>query len=422
MDGGSEACHLSLRFRLIGDLDRDALERALNRLLERHEALRTRFQLIENDLLPIIDSAKISFELSYHDLRSSDDIDAQLFATMIAEARAPFDLQRGPLIRGRLIATGANQHVLIITGHHINLDGWSISILLRELEVLYDVFSRGLEDPLSLPPLQYADYATWQRKSRTKELLKTHTEYWRQTLEGLPDLLTIPTDRKRPPTRDFAGDVVSLEFTQELIGRMKAVCSRYGLTLYMIVLAAWSLVLSRLSGQDDVLIGTPFANRTNRLTESVVGFFSSLLALRITLSGNPTIEEHLLRTRTVALGALKYHALPLEQIVDLVKPSRSNSHPPLFHTLFAWQNFKRERMKLVSLAVDDIIVGVPRPPALFDLVLEIRAAGDCINGGLIFPTALFDAVTARGYIERLFLALYQITNDVSQPAKSVMCC
>jgi hypothetical protein len=409
--GGSDACHVPLRFSIRGELHTIALTRALDRLVERHEALRTRFKVIDQDVFQVIDSPNTLFTLQYYDLRDDDYPDAALTTLMDREAEIPFDLQRGPLFRGCLIALDAGHHVLLITVHHIIIDGWSVSVLLRELGSLYKAFAAGAPDPLPLPPVQYADYAVWQRKWKTKEFLGKHSEYWREALDAWPRVLTLATDRERPQERDFTGDVIPLEFAAELTTELRVLGRRYGMTLYMLVLAAWALVLSHLSGQDDIVIGTPTANRTERPIQEVVGFFVNLLAVRVRLSGNPTVEQLLLRTKAATRGGLGHPHLPFEQILEIVTQERNSPLPTVFQVMLAWQNLGIKPPDLGGVEMAEIPAA--RPAAKFDLMLEINDFGDRAQGGLIYARALFDAETARRHVEQLLLVLKQLSTCVA---------
>jgi Condensation domain len=418
LDGGSAACHVPLRFRLRGHLDTVTLARALDRLLERHEALQTRFKEVDQNIFQVIDKTDTRFFLRQYDLRNRNvaDADAEVYSLLEKEEGAPFDLRRGPLVRGCLVALEENHHILMIVAHHIVIDGWSVSVILRELGVLYAAFLSGASDPLPLPLIQYADYAAWQRRWRTKELLRKHDAYWRHALQGWPQQLSLPTTYIQPQ-RDFAGDVMPLELTAEWVTELRALGRRYGVTLYTLVLTAWSVVLCRLSGQDDVVIGTPTANRAQRPVQDVVGFFVNLLPLRIRLSGNPTLEELLLRTKSAVLGGLGHPHLPFEQVVEAVAQVRNAPLPLLFRVMLAWQNLGIKPPGLVGLEIAEM--PSPKPSAKFDLMLEINDLGDRVIGGLIYATALFDARAAQLHVEWLLRVLKQLPAGMTVPVAQV---
>ncbi|HVG45647.1 MAG TPA: amino acid adenylation domain-containing protein, partial [Longimicrobium sp.] len=262
MNGAGTAYHIPTRLRLEGELDREALARALDRIVARHEALRTAFPA--SDGVPaqrIVPVEESRFHLAEHDLGGDPEAQSELRRLLGEEARATFDLAQGPLIRGRLIRLAEDEHVLHVTMHHIVSDGWSMGVFTRELSALYDAFRRGEPDPLPPLPVQYADYAAWQRRWVEGDVLQAQAEYWTQTLAGAPELLELPTDRPRPARQDHAGATVGIDLGEELTAGLKALTHRHGTTLFMTLLAGWAAVLARLSGQEDVVVGTPSANR-----------------------------------------------------------------------------------------------------------------------------------------------------------------
>lgn len=258
MAGGSEAYHIAFGLRLKGDLDRSALRQALDRIQARHEALRTLFAAVDGEpaqrIAPVEDSR---FQLVEQDLRQHKDVQAELDRLIESEASTPFDLEQGPLIRGCLFQLAEDEHALLLTMHHIVSDGWSMGVLVNELSVLYSAFLRGQADPLPELEIQYADYAVWQRQWIEGDILQKQAAYWKSTLAGAPALLELPADHPRPAQQDFAGDFAGLMLDQHLTAGLKHLSRRHGTTLYMTLLAAWAALLTRLSGQQDVVIGSP---------------------------------------------------------------------------------------------------------------------------------------------------------------------
>ncbi|HEU0300184.1 MAG TPA: condensation domain-containing protein, partial [Longimicrobium sp.] len=408
LGGTGAAYHIPVHLRLMGELDTQALMRALDRIVARHEALRTTFHTVDGEPVQRVAPAAASrFHLVQHDLSGHTEVDAELHRLMAVEAEAPFGLEQGPLIRGRLVRLAANDHVLLITMHHIVSDGWSMGVLTRELSTLYAAFRRGEPDPLPALPVQYADYAAWQRRWVAGEVLEEQAAYWTETLGGAPELLELPADHARPARQDHAGASVGLELDEELTAGLKALGRRQGTTLFMTLLAGWATVLSRLSGQEDVVIGTPTANRGRQEIEGLIGFFVNTLPLRVDLSGSPSVAEVLGRVKERALGAQHHQDIPFEQVVELLQPVRSLSHSPVFQVMFAWQNATGGALELPGLAVSE--VDAPEhETAKFDLSLWLYEADGRIAGGLTYATSLFERATMEryaGYLQRVLEAM-----------------
>jgi len=404
LGGLGAAYHMPWGVRLRGVLDRDALGRALDRLVARHEALRTTFASVDGPLpRQIIAPAEGSvFCLREHDLREASDPDEALRRLAFEAENEPFDLVCGPLVHGRLVRLGEAEHALLVTMHHIVSDGWSMGVFRRELGALYAAFTRGQCDPLPPMPVQYSDYAAWQRRWVDERVFGRQAAYWRETLAGAPDVLALPTDRPRPAQRDHAGAVVPVVLDAELTARLRALAQRYQVTLFHTLLAGWAAVLARLSGQGEVVIGTPTANRTRTELEDLIGFFVNTLAVRVDLSGVRTVGEMLQRVKAQALGAQAHEDLPFERVVHLTQPARSLSHTPLFQVMFVWQNAPLERWVLPGLTVAPLGRAAPATAtAKFDLTLTLYEAMGEIRGGIEYATALFDTTTAKRYASYL---------------------
>ncbi|HST60740.1 MAG TPA: condensation domain-containing protein, partial [Longimicrobium sp.] len=411
LGGTGAAYHIPMRLRLQGELDRGALQRALDRIVARHEALRTSFPMVDGEPVQrIVAVEESAFHLVEHDLHASADAEDALGRLMADEASAPFDLAHGPLIRGRLIRMVEDDHVLLLTMHHIVSDGWSMGVLQRELGVLYAAFVRGEPDPLPPLPIQYADYAAWHRRSVEGDVLEAQAAFWTRTLGGAPELLELPTDHRRPAKQDFAGAAVNVELDEALTAALKTLSQRHGTTLYMTLLAGWAAVLARLSGQDEVVIGTPTANRGQSEIEDLIGFFVNTLPLRVDLSGAPTVAEALGRVKAGALEAQRNQDIPFEQVVERVRPTRSLAHSPLFQVMFAWQNALREGLALPGLTLSPTDVG-SRATAKFDLTLTLREDDGRIIGDVEYATALFERATIERFVEYLRRALAGMAKD-----------
>ncbi len=405
LNEGSTNYHIPLTLRLRGGLDRTAWQRSLDRLFARHEALRSvfvatqgkpRVEVLPPDAgLPIVD----------HDLRERSDAEAALLDLCHQEGRTPFDLARGPLIRGHLVRMSDEEHVFLLTQHHIVSDGWSMGVLLRELSQLYRAFEAGQDDPLPPLAIQYPDYAAWQRQWLSGERLQKQAQYWRSALAGTTRLV-LPTDRARPGQQSFAAATVPVTVDADLTRELKRLSLQHGTTLFMTVLAAWAAVLSRLSGQDDLVIGVPSANRGHREIEELIGFFVNTLALRLDLSGKPSVSELLERTRRTVLAAQEHQDLPFEQVVEIVQPPRALDHTPLFQVMLAWESNAVGSLELPGLSVE--AAGHEFDQVKFDLELSLGEHGEQIAGTLAYATALFDQATIerqRGYLLALLRAM-----------------
>ncbi|MDN3222037.1 non-ribosomal peptide synthetase [Pseudomonas nunensis] len=414
MEGGSAAYHMPAGLRLRGTLDTDALQRALDRIVFRHEALRTTFvQAQGEDAVQRIAPADSGFALRQYDLRGQADAEAQWQALAAEEEAELFDLEHGPLIRGRLIRLNAQDHVLLVTMHHIVSDGWSIGVLTTELAALYEAFRHGLDDPLPALAVQYADYAVWQRRWLSGEVLQTQNTYWQQSLADAPALLMLPTDRPRPVEQDYAGAALSVAFDANLTADLKNLSQRHGTTLYMTLMAGWAALLSRLSGQDEVVIGSPVANRLRAEVEGLIGFFVNTLAVRVDVSGALNVENLLARVKAQTLGAQAHQDLPFEQVVEALNPVRSLAHSPLFQAMLSWQTANGDDLVLGELKLETL--GMTNRVAKFDLSLELGEVGGQLLGTLEYATALFDERTVQrylGYFERVLRGM--VADDQAQ--------
>jgi amino acid adenylation domain-containing protein len=399
MEGGSKAYHMPFGLRLQGRLDVAALKQGLDRIVARHEALRTTFVMVKEEpqqrITPVEESG---FLLLEHDLRGSQEASGELELLVLEEAETGFDLEAGPLIRGRLVRLEEEEYALLITIHHIVFDGWSMGVFFRELKTLYQAFAEGEPDPLPELAVQYADYAVWQRKWMEGEILEQQAEYWRKNLAGAPELLELPADRVRPMRQDYAGAAVEFGLEEKLVGELKRLSARQGTTLYMTLLAGWAMLLGRLSGQQDMMIGTPVANRGRVELESLMGFFVNTLVMRVDLSGNPTVGEVLGRVKQQAIAAQQHQEIPFEQVVELVQPERSLGHSPLFQVMFALQDAPGGRPELAGVKMQALGAS-PHVVSRCDLTLSLQSAGEGIEGGVEYATALFEQETVERYVE-----------------------
>ncbi|HYH83826.1 MAG TPA: amino acid adenylation domain-containing protein, partial [Longimicrobium sp.] len=388
--------------RLRGCLDASALERALGELVRRHEALRTTFRPVEQSAVQVVHPAAPA-RLPVLDLTGLAPEAREDEARRLAreDAERPFDLERGPLLRATLLRLSDEEHVLLLTMHHIVSDDWSMGVLFRELLTLYEWFSRpsGAARPASpLPPLavQYADFAVWQRGWLQGEVLRREIDWWREGLGGAPPALELPTDRPRPAVASSRGAAHAFRIPAEITRGLRSLARREGATLYMVTHAALDLLLSRWSGEEDMVVGSPIAGRTQVGTEGLIGFFVNTLALRIDLSGDPSFQALVRRVRETALGAYAHQELPFERLVEEVAPERGLSHTPLFQVMFALQN--------ANTGAGSAIAGLRLEPFVsevrtvrFDLELDLGEVGEELFGSLRFRTDLFDAATMERF-------------------------
>ena len=409
------AYHIEGALRLEGDLDEVALQRTLDRIVERHEALRTVFGRAEDgEPVQRVELGE-EFALERHDLsKLAEPEQRQAVRQMLQEASARrFDLERGPLIRGLLVKLGERQHLLFVSMHHIVSDGWSMGVLTDEVARLYAAFSQGQADPLAPLPVQYGDYAHWQRLWLSGERLDGQLGFWKEYLAGAPALLELPTDKPRPAVQRYEGGAVRTRLPAVLTAGLQALARRHGATLFMALQAGWALLLGRLSGQDDVVIGTPVANRRRSELEGLIGFFVNTVALRTRLDGKQSVGQLLDAVRQSTLSAYAHQDTPFEQVVEAVRPQRSLSHSPLFQVMLVLQNTPQPEVELPGLRLRG--EELDRQVSQFDLSLSAFENDDGLSVELEYSTALFERETVQrwlGYWQRL---LESMVADETQP-------
>ncbi|MET0622967.1 MAG: amino acid adenylation domain-containing protein [Pyrinomonadaceae bacterium] len=382
--------HIASAVHISGALDAGALGQSLAEIVRRHEVLRTSFTVVEGQPAQVI-SPDTGFDLPVVDLSGMTDEEREEERRRLAreEASRPFDLTRGPLLRATLLRLSGEEHALLFAMHHIVSDGWSVGVMVRELAALYESYASGGESPLEELKVQYADYAAWQRERLAGEVLETQLDYWRRQLAGASPMLDLPTARPRQVVQTFRGAGAPLELSPELTERLKALASAEGVTLFMALLGAFQALLWRYTGQDDILVGTPIANRTRAETEPLIGFFVNTLVLRARPSAGQTFRELLREAREAALGAYAHQEVPFERVVEELQPERTLSHAPLFQVMFALQNAPAAPLKLASLKLN--LVEIPPETARFDLTLSLAEDGGRLSGQLEYNSDLFDA-------------------------------
>jgi amino acid adenylation domain-containing protein len=408
---GEISYNLPFALRLRGALDVDALERALGEIVRRHDALRTVFQ--ERGGTPVQVIAPFGgLPLPVTDLSHlpPEMREAEVQRELVAESGTrPFDLAVGPLFRVSLLRLDAREHVLLLSQHHIVSDGWSMGVLYRELSALYEAYREGGKSPLPELPVQYADYAVWEREQVEGAVLDRQLSYWRERLAGAPELLELPTDRPRPPVQTYRGGTVPVELSAELLERLQALGRGEGATLYMVLLGAFQVLLSKYSGSDDIVVGSPIAGRTRAEVEELIGFFVNTVVLRTDLSGDPSFREVLRRAREVTLGAYEHQEVPFERLVAELQPERSLSHTPLFQVILTLQTAGGGIDALPGLEVS--AVEAERVSAKFDLSLALTPTSRGLRGGLTYPTDLFERGTVERMLGHLERVLEQVTAD-----------
>ncbi|MEG3971751.1 amino acid adenylation domain-containing protein, partial [Microcoleus sp. T2B6] len=384
--------NIPLALRLFGQLNIAALQSSINEIIQRHEALRTNFAIVGDQPVQVIAST-LSFQLEVVNLlhlsESQREIEAKRLATV--EANRPFNLEQEPLLRGEVLQLGEKEYLLLLTMHHIISDGWSLGVFVKELTKLYQAFCTGKPPVLPELPVQYADFAVWQRQWLTGEILETQIHYWKEQLKNAPNLLELPTDRARPAVQTFRGGYYYAAFSKELSAELAILGKRAGVTLFMTLFAAFQTFLYRYSGQDDIVVGTPVAGRNRRELEGLIGFFVNTLVLRTDLGGNPSFEQLLDRVREVALQGYTHQDLPFEQLVEALQPTRNLSYTPLFQVMFALDDAGVPSMELLDLAVSSYSVEIVT--AKFDLSLSMENTADGLVAEWEYNSDLFDETT-----------------------------
>ncbi|HBL28033.1 MAG TPA: non-ribosomal peptide synthetase, partial [Acidobacteria bacterium] len=339
LEGGSAHYNISGAVRVRGSLDREAFSRALGAIVQRHEALRTVFRELGGKAIQVVQAGTADL-LVQEDLRGLAEEEREREGVRRAreDARKPFDLSRDLMMRATLLTLSEREHVILLSMHHIASDGWSMGVLLRELGALYEAFRSGGESPLPPLSVQYADYAAWQRQWLRGEVLDAQMSYWRSRLEGLPVVHGLPLDAPRPAREGFEGGQHVAASGTDLTERIAALCRKRGVTPFMVLQAAFAILLGRTSQETDVVMGSPIAGRVHRDLEPLIGFFVNTLVLRTDLSGDPRVEDFLAAGKQTILDAYAHQHLPFEMLVEELRPERSLSHSPLFQILFVLQN------------------------------------------------------------------------------------
>ena len=400
----SPVYHVPFVFRLRGDLRLDALQIALDGLVARHESLRTCFADVDGEpLQSVLEPSRFKLPIVELDAGTEDERERMLRRLVLHELDRPFDLEHSPAVRGLIARVSGDDHVLVLTVHHVVTDAWSMNLLRRELGELYAIAVRGSTASLPELSIQYADFAAWQREMMDDERLEEELGYWRQVLGGAPEVLTLPTDRPRTGTRAGRGGHVRVVMPQSVATGLRGLCREEDATLFMGVLAALTALLSRYAGQDDVVVGTPVSTRSRVELESIIGLFTNTLPLRVQLDGEPTFRELVRRVREVTLDALGHQDVPFERIVSDLNPDRALDHEPLFQVLFTYGGGEGGELVLPGVTAERIEVA--RGTAKFDLAFFAREHDGGLRIGAEYDSDLFDEFTIERMLEHLQLLI-----------------
>jgi len=412
LEPGQPTYNVPIAVRLRGPLDIAALEASLRDIVQRHAILRATFAAVNGEPAQVVTAARdVPLGVVEASALSADEVETQL----VAEARVPFDLGQGPLWRARVLRLAEAEHILQLTFHHIVFDGWSLGVFFRELGALYAARVTGQAPALPELPIQYADFAVWQRAWLQGDALQRQLAYWQQRLSGPPPALGLPTDRPRPPIQTHNGALHRFTLPAALYAEAQALAQKEGVSLFMLLLATFEALLYRYTGQEDFVIGAPIANRTRSEVEGLIGFFVNTLALRSDLSGNPTFRELLDRTRRGALEAYEHQDLPFEQLVEALQPERDLSRSPLFQVMFSFQN--DSSADLHGLAAAHHVID--NRTALFELSLDVEETPQGLRGSFEYNTDLFDAVTVQRMAGRFETVLAGALAHPEQPVAAL---
>jgi amino acid adenylation domain-containing protein len=408
LEPGNTAYNISRVFRCKALLDEHALNQALNEIIARHESLRTSFAQIDGQALQVI-APEIVVSLRVEDLTESPNHADELKRIANEEARRSFDLSQAPLFRVRLLRLGEHDHALLLSMHHIISDLWSLQIFHRELSALYEAHASGQQPGLPLlvePPVQYADYAAWQRHQFEQDKGSRTVEYWRQQLANAPKTLSLPTDKQRPLRLSFRGGFETRSLSKELRQKLNALARQENVSLFMIVLAAFNVLLHRYSNQEDILVGVPMTGRNRLETESLIGFFVNTVVLRSDLSGEPSFRELVKRTRQMTLAAYQNQDLPFERLVQALQPSRGIGHSPFFQVMLDVQSAGSAATN--NWQVDE--VEIDRGGSRADLLLFVTEKSDSLDCWLEYSSDLFEPETAArmlGHFEAVLAGIVE---------------
>lgn len=414
LEPNSPFYNISVAFRLKGNLNIQVLQQAIDAIVAHHEILRTNYVAENGNPIQVI-AASQSVELQIMDLQQYEEAERErkVQELLLQEGQRPFNLASDSMLRSCLLQLKPQEHVLLVIMHHIASDNWSMGILWEQLGELYTAFLENKPNPLGELPIQYADYAVWQRQWLSGDVLDNHLNYWKQQLAGANPVLDLPTDRPRPAVQTYCGAIQSFIIPEPLAQSLKALCRQAGVTLFMVLLAAFQTLLYRYSKHEDIIVGSPIAGRNHAEVEDLIGFFVNTLVLRTDMSGNPSFLELLARVRSVTLDAYAHQDLSFDRLVEELQPERSLSYNPLFQVLFVLQNAPQPTHQLAGLTIHPEPVNYET--AKFDLTLSMRESADGLKGVFEYNTDLFEADTIERMVGHFQTLLAGIVANPKQP-------
>ncbi|MEH1813038.1 MAG: amino acid adenylation domain-containing protein [Nostoc sp.] len=409
--------NIPLTLRLVGTLNQAALEQSLQEIIHRHEVLRTNFITVEGKPSQVI-QAQTNWTLSIIDWQNLPTSEKEIATQQLVQKQAiqAFNLANEPLVRATLVVLSETEHALLVYIHHIVSDGWSMGVFIKELAALYNAYSQGQPSPLAPLPIQYADFAIWQRQWLQGDVLQSQLSYWQQQLADAPTLLSLPTDQPRGAVQTYHGAYQAIALSKKLSIALKQLSQKESVTLFMTLLTAFQILLWRYSGQDDICIGTPIANRNRAEIEGLIGFFINTLVLRTRLDGNPSFKQLLSRVREVALSAYAHQDLPFEMLVEALQPERNLSHNPIFQVWFNLQNLADTQLELFGLSVEPILMS--EAASKFDLSLYVAEHEQGITLQLLYNADLFTSERMVEMVQQFHHLLNQIVVDADSAIAS----
>ncbi len=414
LEPGSPLYNIPSVLRIKGKLNIEALEWSFNEVIKRHEVLRTTFAEEKGEPVQVI-APELKLKIRQIDLTvlPEEQRESEFMKMAVEESLKPFNLQTGPLLRITLIKLNPEDYGLLVVMHHIVSDNWSTGLFVHEIMRLYEAFVNNQPPQLPDMKVQYADFAVWQRKWLQGKTLEKQLEYWKKQLEGIPPLLELPLDKPRPAYQTYNGDFKLFEIPEDISNRLRELSRQQDVTLFMTLLAAFFVLLHRYSGQDDICVGSPIANRNRKETEHLIGFFVNTLVLRARIEGNPTFVELLQQVKETTLGAYAHQDIPFETLVESLQPERNMSHSPLFQVMFVMNNAPVEKLQLPGVELS--LVEIENKTAKFDLILNITDGEPKLKCKLEYNTDLFVDASMDRFINHYLTLLQEITRQPQTP-------